>query len=310
MAQANRVLPPAVVAVVVVLFAFEAADLTWRLLDTPTVPDVAMSAPTQTEVARADTAAGSLEILQTWAPFGQAPEAAEVGIPASDLLETALTDLNLRLIGVVVAQASPEPGTMVIIQEEGKAILESARGQQKAYVVGDPIEEVSNARLHSVFTDYVILERSAGRLERLPWAESQSMPRRTAGSRTATASAALARQPESLNAAAALADAVGEVAAALGEHIQFAPATDSGRIIGFRVSPRGDGDVFSGIGLEPGDILTQVNGIALDDMRNASGVLRALTETQQANVIIRRNGVDQGLVLDMSDIQRLAESLQ
>ena len=109
---------------------------------------------------------------------------------------------------------------------------------------------------------------------------------------------------------AALAEAVGGAAALLGEHMQFAMHTENGEMVGFRVQPRGDGRVFAELGLEANDVLTEVNGMRLNDLRNTTQVLQALSEAQQANVRIRRNGFDQALVLNMDQIQRLAESLQ
>jgi general secretion pathway protein C len=85
---------------------------------------------------------------------------------------------------------------------------------------------------------------------------------------------------------------------------------EGGEMIGFRVEPRNDSPVLSRLGLEPGDILTEVNGRKLGDLTSPTALIQALGESPQANVLIRRNGVDQPMSIDVGQIQRLAESLQ
>jgi general secretion pathway protein C len=310
-AQANRYLPPIAVGVLVLLIAFKAADLTWRLLESPSAQDEVP--PTVRLTMTTDNATAgpaSYETLADWQPFGRAPDESAVEIPAEIVLDAPDTTLNLTLVGTTVAQTLPEPGTTVIIHEKGSAVLMTGRGEQKTYRKGETIENVGNATLHSIFTDRVLLDRGGGRLEALRYPEMAGAS--SAGSRVAATRPQLTgiRQPESLGAAVSIADAASEAASLIGEHMQVAMHTENGQAIGFRVQPRGDGRVFAQLGLEPGDILTQVNGIPLSDARNAPQVLAVLGETQQASVMIRRNGSDQALTLNVGDIQRLAESLQ
>lgn len=308
-ALANRYLPPVVIAVFVLLIAVKGADLTWRLLDSPSVDTVPLAPSASGQSTPSGTAGANYDALQAWRPFGEPPSGEEV-IARAVIDDAPLTDLNVTLNGVVQAQELPESGEMIIIEDGGIAIITSGRGQQRVYRVGDPIEEVSNARLHSVFKDWVMLERSAGRIEKLAYPEVDAPPISQPNSRVLARQPTRNERPETLNSAAALADAVGEAAAVIGEHMTVAAQMENGEMIGFRIQPRGDGQVFSQLGLEPGDVLTQVNGLPLNDLRNTSEVIQALSETQQANVTIRRNGVDQAMVIDMGQIERLAESLQ
>lgn len=309
-AQANRYLPPIVVGVLVLLIAFKAADLTWRLLASPTAtdevpPTVRLASTTDGQTL----GTASYGALDGWEPFGSPPDESANPIPAEVVLDAPDTTLNLTLVGVAVAQRLPEPGTTVVVHEHGSAILMSGRGEQKTYRKGEAIENATSATLHSIFTDRILLDRGGGRLETLRFRENQSTPQ--TNSRVAARPQLTGiRQPESLSAAVSIADAASQAASLIGEHMQIAMHTENGQPIGFRLQPRGDGRVFSELGLEPGDILTQVNGIQLSDLRNAPAVMQALSETQQASVMIRRNGADQALVLNVGDIQRLAESLQ
>jgi general secretion pathway protein C len=213
----------------------------------------------------------------------------------------------VTLLGTVQASELPARGSMVI-PERGSAVISSSAGG-KVYWSGDAIEGAGNASLHSVFNDRVLLDRGGGRLETLRFPDSAQMRQPTSrlAARPQVRAAAPVQGPGS---SAPLTEAIGEVAELLSEHINFAMHTENGQVLGFRVQPRGDPRVFSELGLEPGDVLTEVNGIRLNDMRNATQVLGALGETQMANVMVRRNGFDRALVLDMDQIQRLSESLQ
>lgn len=307
-ALGNRYLPRIAVGLLVLLIAFNAADLTWRLLDSPATQDVVPVA-TRTEVATNGTIAGNYEALTAWEPFGSAPDENAEPISADLLLDAPETTLSLTLAGTLQASDLPERGSAVI-PERGAAIIFSGRDQQHVYWTGDAIENVGATKLHSVFHDRVLLDRGSGRLETLRYAEAGDTNQ--LNSRVAARSALPSPQPlvQDLNSAADMADAVSQAASVLGEYMQIAMHTENSQMVGFRVQPRGDGQVFAQLGLEPGDILTEVNGIQLNNLRNSAQVIQALGETPQASVTIRRNGADQALILNIGDLQRLAESLQ
>jgi len=307
-ALANRYLPPIAVAILVLLLAFKAADLTWTLLDSRVDQDFVPLAVAPQNRQRGP-ATGGYPGLSAWAPFGTPPEESAEAVPAADLIDVPLTDLNLNLHGVVVAQELPERGSMVIIQESGRAILSSGRGNQQLYQVGEELEEVPNTTLHSVFRDRVLLDRGGGRLESLFYPEQSNAAQ--GNSRLVARTPAPRNTPSpNLNTAVSVAEAVGQTAAVLSEHMQIVMHQENGEMIGFRVQPRGDGQVFSQLGLEPGDVLIEVNGMRLNNVGNTTQVIQALGESSQASITIRRNGADLAQILNIGDIQRLAESLQ
>jgi general secretion pathway protein C len=305
-ALGNRYLPPIAVALLVLLIAFKAADLTWRLLDAQATPDavpIAMPA----EASTGGPVSGSYAALAAWEPFGKAPDESAEPISADLLLDAPETTLNLELSGTLQASELPERGSTVI-PERGSAIIASGRGQQAVYWTGEAIADVGSTTLHSVFRDRVVLDRGGGRLETLRRPEKETSPQ--LNSRIAARPAPAVPRSQDLNSAAQVADAVTETASLLAQHMSIQPHSENGQIIGFRIQPSGDGQVFSQLGLEPGDVLTEVNGIQLNSFRNQMQVVQALGEAAQASVTIRRNGADQAMVLNIGDIQRLAESLQ
>lgn len=306
-ALANRYLPPIIVAVLVLLLAIKAADLTWRLLDSQTEQDVV---PVAVSASPASTGAASTsyDALNDWAPFGEAPDESTAAISADLLLDAPDTTLNVKLHGTIQAQELPERGS-VVVPERGSAVISSGRGEQKVYHTSDSIEDVGSATLHSVFTDRVLLDRGGGRLETLRYPETSTAPQ--SNSRiVARPQVQTSPPPQDLNAAASIAEAATQAVAMLGEHMQIAMHMENGQMVGVRVQPQGDGQVFTQLGLEPGDILTEVNGLRLDSVTNTTQVIQALGQAAQASVTIRRNGADQAMVLNIGDIQRLAQSRQ
>ena len=81
-------------------------------------------------------------------------------------------------------------------------------------------------------------------------------------------------------------------------------------MIGFRVNPGRDREAFSALGLEPGDVVTDVNGTVVNDPNRGIAVFEALGEATMANVTVRRNGVAQVIVIDTSQLENLAENRQ
>jgi general secretion pathway protein C len=81
-------------------------------------------------------------------------------------------------------------------------------------------------------------------------------------------------------------------------------------MVGYRVTPARNRDAFSALGLEPGDVLTEVNGTALNDPASSLQVFESLGEASMATVTLLRNGNPQVVVVDMTQVQNIAENLQ
>lgn len=310
--RVNQVLPGVVIAVIVILIAARAVDLTWALLDKPAEQDLLPAAvpagldDSGTQMAR------SLEPV--YGLFGEAPAPEDVAAIAADLLiDAPETDLPLMLTGLLVAQELPERGSTVI-PEAGSAIIAVGRNPQQAVRTGDVIEGVPNTTLYVVLEDRVTLDRGGGRLETLFYRPedndqtSVQLNSRVAQREPSATRAQSARmQPQS---AASAAEQLSGIATTLLQHIDMQPAPEGGEVIGMRLQARGDGQVFTSLGFEPGDIMLEVNGLRTTNLLDMQALSQALTETTQASVRIRRNGNNQVVIVDMSDLQQLAESFQ
>jgi general secretion pathway protein C len=195
--------------------------------------------------------------------------------------------------------------------EEGSAIISVSGGTQLTYRTGDPIGN-TNVRLHSVFSDSVRLDPGNGSLEALSFPDVTELAQYS-GRPAATnnrSSQAPFRAPQNIGTPAAAVEAATGAAALFNQHIQVRMHTEGDQVVGFRLEPKNGSPVMSRLGFEPGDVLTEVNGMRLGDLRNVNSVLQALQQSQQANIKVQRNGVEQPMVIDMGQISRLAESVQ
>ena len=87
-------------------------------------------------------------------------------------------------------------------------------------------------------------------------------------------------------------------AAFLGSRIaQFHPAMNDSGIAGYRVFPGADGKAFALSGLEPGDVVVEVNAAEATDPSAAARVLQALHEHSALSLTVERRGKREALAL-------------
>ena len=68
------------------------------------------------------------------------------------------------------------------------------------------------------------------------------------------------------------------------------PYRENGEIRGFRINSINPGSVYEAMGFQAGDILSEVDGSALDSIAKAQELFAAITNTNEANVTFLRNG--------------------
>lgn len=293
-AAANRLLPPLVTAALVIAVAYELAALTWSLVPSG---EVVRPAPEVAAAPRPDEADGperSFDALAGAHLFGEPPPETSEPAATEQVVDAPDTTLNLQLTGIVARGSS----------ERGQAIIASDRDTEKIYSVGDTIEATNGARLHAVYYDRVILNRGGGRLEalRLPRElEGAPAPRR----RTARSSAA-----PTPSESGTLRSVISDNASRITEVIRPSPAIEGGEVVGFRVRPGRNREAFDALGLQAGDVVTDVNGTPLNDASAGLRLFEALGEATMANVTVLRDGQQQMLVVDMSQLENLAENME
>jgi general secretion pathway protein C len=190
--------------------------------------------------------------------------------------------MSLVLAGTI---ASDDP-------EKGFAIIGESAAAAKFYAVGTMVG--GNVRLHAVYPDRVILDRG-GSLEALV------LPRQ------ASPVAAPPKAPVAANnVGGRFAENLRRVAetnpAALTEVIRPQPVFANGTQRGYRVYPGRSRQQFAKLGLQPGDLVTSINGTPLDDPTRGQEIMSALASSDRVTVTIERNGQSQQLTLNTAQI--------
>ncbi|MBA2491765.1 MAG: type II secretion system protein GspC [Gammaproteobacteria bacterium] len=297
-------LPALAAAVLTVLIAYSLANLGWRVF----APAPEVSAPAATRNVDLPDAARerpdyALAIANLHL-FGDAPEVQPRLVDAPD------TRLNLALRGIYATG-----------NDRALAIIASDGSNEKFYRLGDAI--VGGGVLKAVYGDRVILEHNQ-RMEtlRLPrsrlnlnakkagshdanntegytdaaqaYAAGYDNPVPDAGASAATGSDYLPDGGSGGVDLGAVRQQILQDPGRLGDMLRVTPARENGngQFLGYQLTPQGNTQLFEQIGLQEGDIVTSVNGIAIDRPDKGLLALQDLVKAEQVSVTLLRNGTE------------------
>ncbi|MGO9945642.1 MAG: type II secretion system protein GspC [Steroidobacteraceae bacterium] len=205
---------------------------------------------------------------------------------AQDPANAPQSSANLLLAGTIATQ---DP-------KRGVAIISDGGGPSKVYSVGD---RLGGASLHSVYLDHVILDRS-GALETL------QLPRQLlAGNR---GPAAAMRRPGGDPRTAAAVDNIRRMVqqdpGILDQVMRTVASYDNaaGKLRGFRAYPGRNRQIFSKLGLKAGDLVTAINGTALDDPQRSQEVFNTIQTSDRVTVTVERGGQKQDITLNIAQV--------
>jgi general secretion pathway protein C len=292
--QASRVLPPWVSLVFAVALAWNLGQILWLAVPTPPPGDVApppagLQGPRQPSAA--DNTGRDLQVIVGAHLFGEfnAETAQQQQLAAPPPEEVPDTKLPLKLLGVL---ADSRGG--------GQAVIVNSQGSADVYRVSDTISG-QNATVDAVFEDRVHLRRN-GQIERLTLPEFDKMPARPAPVRRRTASnTRRTRSEDSQDLVQQIMDSANP-AMKLSDLLRPQPVFADNKLSGYRVYPGRDRQAFAKLGLRPGDLVTQINGAALDDPSKGFEIFQQMESSVPIAVTIERGGQTQTLVLDTGSL--------
>jgi general secretion pathway protein C len=269
--------PKVVAGLLTIVAAWQLAHLTWLLWPHAAVDASASAAPIGMPVTTA--AAIDVQRIANAHLFGEASAATP---DATDLANAPRTSIPLVLSGTI-ATDDPMRGFAFI----GESLIAT-----KFLRVGDVVGGA--ARLHSVYFDRVILDRD-GQLE------AMYLPRNAALGAMFRPVVVAPPPPsqfvEKVNRLAALNPS------SFSQIIRPMPVFAGGKMKGLIVNPGHDREQFESLGLNPGDLVTAVNGTPLDNPARSREVLSALMHTDKITVTIERDGQEQTLNLSTNQIK-------
>lgn len=200
------------------------------------------------------------------------------------------TTLNLKLLGVLAGD-----------NEFGYAIISSGGNKIKHYGLGDDVP--GGATLHAVFADRVILERDI-RMEtlRLPRANAKGFNQKKPAKKSISPKQAKAAGVETnFETIGQFRQEIMKNPVRLTEFINAVPENNQdGKFMGYKLTPSKNTDMFYQLGLEPGDVVININDIVLDAPNKGPEAMQALSNATEVKMVVMRAGTEITLFQDMS----------
>ena len=273
--QINQKLPMIISLVLVIACTHALAKITWMFLpeaETGPQQNFKHSAPV---TRQADPRQGIRQVADAHL-FGEMKIAA---VPQQT--KAPETKLNLVLRGVIAAD--PMKLSHAIIARGNK-------GKEEVYAVGEKMP--GGITIEEVHADHVILNRG-GRLETLQLIKDTEV-----GSITSKTS--MRDMRNNRNRAAASAKGLAGVRqqilqnpTSFGDYAMPVVVKKQGKQIGYRLQPQQKGtELMQQVGLEANDVITEINGIKLDNPQNGLGALRQLSTAGSVAITVMRNGAE------------------
>lgn len=289
----------AVNATLVIALARALAGLTLALLFNTSdrllpgkVAESALKASARNETA--NTLSADYAAIASWHLFGRTEVGRPVNTPPPPL---PTTPLNLRLVGVFFIERNTQ---------RALALIADGSGPERSYHVGESLP--GGARLEQVLRDHIIVSRN-GRQEVLnlpkstepgvaspiiaPPAPPDPEPSPTSSSEPSVIDvsvmaqrlrAQIATRPQAL------------------EDIAFAsPYVQNGQFLGFRLRPGRDQQLLRQLGLNNGDVLTEINGNRLNSPMQGLSLLQDVMNADQISVRVLRNGAEVPLTFSLGN---------
>ena len=287
------------------------ARLVWSLVpsgDLELDPAVVVINPINSPAATATASQVDIQRMMSWHLFGEAdgrsvepvvPEA-EVSAASRDGIEKGARETRLELLlrGVV---ASSEDGL-------GHAIIEH-RKRQAVYAVEDKLPVSGNVVLAKVMPRQVVLD-NAGTYELLTLFEDTALEAQLSTAppvpppsvRSARPGEFLRRDDaETVALASSFRDRLYEDPQSLAEVVNVSAVRADGALLGYRVRPGEKHQQFEQLGFKEGDLVTGINGIALDDPANTLGLYQTMRTASEAVFELERDGQPISISVQLED---------
>jgi len=298
--------------VLTVLFALWAvvamSRLIWALLpagDAGLPDDAVVINPVNLPVSAVSAERVDVERLRAWHLFGEAGATPAAGPEAEPELvagttrdgiekDARETRLALKLRGVV---ASSEDGL-------GYAVIEY-QSQQDIYAVEDKLPLPGQVSLAKVMPRQVVLD-NAGTYELLELFEEspldsqlvlQPPPRQEAPAAAAQSGGGISAESAS-QVARAYRDRLYQNPQSLADVVTISAVRENGELLGYRVAPGKEKEQFELLGFQAGDLVTGVNGIALNDPANTLQLYQTMRSASEAVFDLQRD--DQPLTISVT----------
>jgi general secretion pathway protein C len=199
------------------------------------------------------------------------------------------------------SSVSPEPLALTLVQvhlgrnaTEGSAEIGVVRESPQTYQAGAMLE--NGARLAEIHSDYVLLKKGT-KLARLYLENARSTGKIGDTAMLTVGGIKEAPPPAKVTSREILAD-----------YIRPSPVYDGDAIIGYQVYPGAKAGPFAQMGLQPGDLITEIDGTRLNDPQVAWDIFHQMAEGSALSATVKRKDTAQSVTLDGSLIVRAEQA--
>ena len=265
----------------VIWIASQLARLTWGFFTSPeeAVPEVV--ATVASPVQRNE----ELELIRQIPGWHLMGVVSQQVAPAREVVPIEAPDTSLKLV-LRGALSSDDPA-------HARAIIADPRGKEDQYAIGDNLP--GNAELSEVHPDRVILKRN-GRYEtlRLPQDQQRKSPTISAVNASPRPSVQPPARANVVERLQNIRQRVQKNPVSLYEVVRPVPKQDEdGNIVGYTLQPGRDRELFDNLGLQPGDVVVQINDLKLDNAANSAQALKSVQNGQEVTMTVLRDGQEQ-----------------
>ena len=274
----NLHLPAAMSLLLVIAIAHAMATITWMFVPEADSAVARNTVSREPAVNRGDRGRTIRDVAAAHL-FGQMESAA---LPRQT--KAPETRLNLVLRGVIAVD--PMALSHAIIAE-GKS------GAEEVYAVGDTMP--GGVTIEEIHPDHVVLNRG-GRLESLQLVKDEDVGTVAApnGDGAVLPSGSPAQQLASIR------QEILQNPTSFGDYAVPVVVKRNGRQLGYRLQPQQKGnELMQEVGLEANDVITEINGIKLDNPQNGIGALRQLSTANSVSITVMRNGAEVPLSIQL-----------
>ena len=183
--------------------------------------------------------------------------------------------LNLVLRGVIAA----DPMTL-----SHAIIARGKNGKEEVFAIGDKMP--GGVTIEEVHPDHVILNRG-GQLETLQLLKDEDLGT-IQSSRNSSGFPASGTAEQQL---VSIRQEILQNPTSFGDYALPVVVKQNGKQLGYRLQPQQKGnELMQEVGLEANDVITEINGIKLDNPQNGIGALRQLSTANSVSITVMRNG--------------------
>jgi general secretion pathway protein C len=262
----------------VVWIAWLLATMTWSVLSESEPAGTALpeAVPIAPQVNQQDEL---VRQLPNWHLFGEVARETE---PVKTVVPVDAPDTRLKLL--LHGTFSSADAALA------RAIIADERGNEEMYAVGDIVP--GNAELSEIQVDKVILLRG-GRYEIL------RLPRDTiAGDGEIATNSAATVSPSYATSQRlqSLRQTLRQDPKSLFGLVRTIPKKDDqGKMIGYILQPGRESELFEQMGLKPGDVVTHINDVNLDNLASGMRALRSVQSGDTVNMTVLRGDKQENL---------------